>query len=108
MVVTDGHGWLALHARVPPDRALVEILHDELVPRLGKDPRIEYHHSVEDALAGLPHRGTAVLLPAPDFDQVLRTVASGRLLPEKATSFQPKPSLGALMRSLHDESSSPS
>lgn len=109
MLATDGDAWVAIRAQVPPDRALVEILHDELVPRLGHDRRrIEYRHSVEDALAGLPASGTAVLLPAPDFDQVLRTVASGRLLPEKATSFQPKPSLGALMRSLRDESASPS
>lgn len=109
MLATDGEAWLAVHAQVPPGRALVEILHDELVPRLGhRRRRIDYRHSVEEALTGLPARGTAVLLPAPDFDQVLRIVASGRLLPEKATSFQPKPSLGALMRSLRDESVSPS
>ena len=29
-------------------------------------------------------------------------VAAGRLLPEKATSFQPKPSVGVLIRSLSD------
>jgi hypothetical protein len=33
---------------------------------------------------------------------VERIVAADRLLPEKATSFQPKPSLGVLMRSLRD------
>ena len=106
LVATDGKAWLTITADVPPDRALVELLHDELVPRLPRRPRkVEYHHSVEEALAELPARGTAVLLPAPDFDLVLRIVASGRLLPEKATSFQPKPSLGVLMRSLHDERS---
>ena len=41
-------------------------------------------------------------MPAPDFDLVLRIVAAGGLLPEKATSFQPKPSLGVLIRSLRD------
>ena len=30
-------------------------------------------------------------------------VSAHRLLPEKATSFQPKPGVGVLMRSLHDE-----
>ena len=45
----------------------------------------------------------ALLLPAPDFDLVLRIVAADRLLPEKATSFQPKPSIGVLIRSLRDE-----
>ena len=41
-------------------------------------------------------------MPATDFDLVLRIVAGGGLLPEKATSFQPKPSLGVLIRSLRD------
>ena len=42
-------------------------------------------------------------MPAPDYDVVRRILAADRLLPEKATSFQPKPSLGVLMRSLLDE-----
>lgn len=42
----------------------------------------------------------ALLMPAPSFDVVDRIVASDRLLPEKATSFQPKPHLGVLMRVL--------
>ena len=44
-----------------------------------------------------------MLLPAPEVDLVLRIAAADRLLPEKATSFQPKPSLGVLIRSLRDE-----
>ena len=36
------------------------------------------------------------------FEQVLSAALAGRLLPEKATSFQPKPHLGVLMRSLSD------
>ena len=42
-------------------------------------------------------------MPAPDFDLVTRVALAGRLLPEKATSFQPKPSIGVLIRSLRDE-----
>ena len=42
-------------------------------------------------------------MPAIDYDLVRRIVSDQRLLPEKATSFQPKPSLGVLMRSLRDE-----
>ena len=41
-------------------------------------------------------------MPAPEFGDVLRIAASGQLLPEKATSFQPKPSVGVLIRSLRD------
>ena len=64
--------------------------------------RVAYHHTAEAALEAVGG-GLAVLLPAPDFDQVQHTLSRGHLLPEKATSFQPKPSLGVLMRSLRDE-----
>ncbi len=85
-------------------RASVEVLHQQLLPALERPPRrIAYHHSVEDTLANLPAKGAvAVLMPAPDYDLVRRAVTGERLLPEKATSFQPKPSLGVLMRSLRD------
>ena len=76
-----------------------------MIPALPHGPaRIGYHHSVEDTLAQVrPDIGSAVLLPAPDVDLVLRIAGDDRLLPEKATSFQPKPSLGVLIRSLRDE-----
>ena len=69
-----------------------------------RDGTITYHHSVEEALRKVRRdRDTAILMPAPDFDLVHHIVAHDRLLPEKATSFQPKPSTGVLMRSLDDE-----
>jgi hypothetical protein len=81
------------------------VLHDSPVPALPVQPaRITHHHAVDGALTSVGRaRGVAVLLPAPDFDLVLRIVAADRLLPEKATSFQPKPSVGVLIRSLRDE-----
>ncbi len=81
------------------------MLHDQLVPEFPHGPRrIGYHHTVEEALAQVsPDLGVAVLMPAPDVGQVLRIAGRDRLLPEKATSFQPKPSLGVLIRSLRDE-----
>ena len=104
LVATDGRRWAAVGLRLPHRRAVVELVHEQIVPALHQQPsRIGYHHSVEDALAHVsPTIGTAVLLPAPDFDLVLRIVAAGRVLPEKATSFQPKPSVGVLIRSLRD------
>jgi uncharacterized protein (DUF1015 family) len=39
-------------------------------------------------------------MPAPSFEQVRSIAAANRLLPEKATSFQPKPSVGVLIRAL--------
>ena len=88
------------------DRAAVEVLHDELLPgaRRHRPAASGYHHTVDEALGRLrPAPGVAVLMPAPDFDLVVRVAQAGRLLPEKATSFQPKPSIGVLIRSLRDE-----
>ncbi len=102
IVVTDGARWASLRLALAPDRLAVESLHEDLVPALPRAPRrIGHHHSAEGALDhASPGSGVALLLPAPDVDTVLGIVASDRLLPEKATSFQPKPSVGALIRSL--------
>jgi uncharacterized protein (DUF1015 family) len=105
LVATDGSRWATVDLQVPGDRAAVELLHQDVIPALPREPeRVGYHHSVDEALSQLMRTdGVAVLLPAPDFDLVLRIVAAARLLPEKATSFQPKPSVGVLIRSLRDE-----
>ncbi|HWM74052.1 MAG TPA: DUF1015 family protein [Nocardioides sp.] len=104
MVVTDSKRWAVVRLPVTSDHAAVELLHDNLIPALPHGPRrIGYHHTVEDTLAQVtPGIGVAVLLPAPEVDLVLRIAGDDRLLPEKATSFQPKPSLGVLIRSLRD------
>ena len=104
LVVTDHDTWLVVDL-VLDDRVEVEVLHEGLVPSLGHGPRrISYHHTVSDALdhAG-PELGTAVLMPAPTLAQVEKVVNAGRLFPEKATSFQPKPAFGVFIRSWHDE-----
>jgi hypothetical protein len=105
IVVTDGRRWAA--ARVVPeaDRTVVEQVHRDLLPALPRGPYgIAFHHSVDEAVRSLPRRGgVAILLPAPRIEQVRRTVAQARLLPEKATSFQPKPAPGVMVRSLRAE-----
>jgi hypothetical protein len=110
LAATDGREWVVVDLAVPADRAAVELLHRQLVPALPHGPsRIGYHHTVDDALASADPRSTiAVLMPAPAVDLVLQIAEADRLLPEKATSFQPKPSLGVLIRSLRDESAAPS
>jgi uncharacterized protein (DUF1015 family) len=104
LVATDGQAWITLEVAVRPDRAAVEVLHEDLIAGLATAPRsIGHHHSVDEALAAVQGRtSVAVLMPAPDFEQVLSVAAADRLLPEKATSFQPKPSLGVLIRALRD------
>ena len=80
------------------------MLHATVLPSLATPPTsVTYHHRVADALAHVrSRRDVAVLMPAADFDLVHDIVAHDRLLPEKATSFQPKPAFGVLMRSLRD------
>jgi uncharacterized protein (DUF1015 family) len=105
LVITDGREWATLALDLPAGTAAVEVLHSSVLPALETQPNhVEHHHSVDDTLRRLPHTGgVAVLMPAIEFDTVHRIVGGDRLLPEKATSFQPKPSMGVLMRSLLDE-----
>jgi len=101
--VTDGERWALAH--LPAHRGtVVEFVHDVLLPALPRGPRgISHHPDPDDAVAAARRRhGTALLLPPPTFEQVLEAAQAGRLLPEKATSFQPKPHVGVLMRSLSD------
>lgn len=102
LVVTDGHSWATLPVSRVGDRLSVERLHGDVLPHFARQPTsIGYAHSVDDALRAVARRrGLAVLMPAPEFGDVLQVVEHGRLLPEKATSFQPKPSVGVLIRSL--------
>lgn len=104
MVVTDSERWAAIELPEGHDQAAVEVLHDRLVPAFPHGPRrVSYHHTADDALAQVgPDLGVAMLMPAPEVGQVLHIAGHDRLLPEKATSFQPKPSLGVLIRSLRD------
>lgn len=100
LVATDTERWTAIH--VPPGQLPVDHLHDDLVPRLPTSVLVHHHHAVGTTLEHSRPGDVAVLMPALGFDEVHGVLDRGRLLPEKATSFQPKPSLGALMRSLRD------
>lgn len=97
-VATDGQSWLAVDPAIDSDTMLVEWIHRVLIPRLDS-PEISYHHTLEEALKGTCH-GATLVLPAPSFADVVAEVRAGRLLPEKATSFQPKPTVGVIMRTV--------
>jgi uncharacterized protein (DUF1015 family) len=101
--LTDGQRWAIAHL---PARTgtVVEFVHDVLLPALPRGPRgVSHYPDADEAVAAAARRhGTALLLPPPTFEQVLEAAQAGRLLPEKATSFQPKPHLGVVMRSMND------
>jgi hypothetical protein len=105
VVVTDGaEGWAVWRLPPSPGTATVEALHAVLPPLLPRRRRLRYEHSVDAAVtAARETSGIALLLPTPSFDLVHEVVARDRLLPQKATSFSPKPPIGVLMRSLRDE-----
>ncbi|MGA8247221.1 MAG: DUF1015 family protein [Nocardioides sp.] len=104
LVLTDGAGWATVHLQVPAGRAVVQLVDDVLLARLPRRPsKVTYAHSVAHALdQARPGRTVAALLPAVDLDLVVDVASSGGLLPEKATSFQPKPSLGSFIRLLDE------
>lgn len=109
LAATDGRRWAVIGLGIGADEAAVEVLHHRLVPALPHGPAaIAYHHTVDEALGGARSDAIAVLMPAPSVDLVTRVAEADRLLPEKATSFQPKPSLGVLIRSLRDAGPAPS
>ncbi|MDT9592222.1 DUF1015 family protein [Nocardioides zeae] len=103
MVLTDGHqAWAAEIGA--PDVLAVEVLHKIVLPALEIPPVVEYHHAADGALGRLSPtaRGgeerVVALLPAVGYDALVSVLDAGRRLPQKATSFQPKSSLGAIMR----------
>jgi uncharacterized protein (DUF1015 family) len=104
VVLSDGAQWATARLTVPAGTAVVQLFDGLVVPGLGRAPaKVGFAHSATQAMEQvLPGRITAALLPAVDFDVVLSVVRGGGLLPEKATSFQPKPSLGSFIRLLDE------
>lgn len=104
LVLTDGQRWATVRFDVPTGTAMVQLVDHLLLAGLSRRPvRLAFAHSVAQALEqARPGRVTAALLPAVDLDLVFDVVRTGGLLPEKATSFQPKPSLGSFIRLLDE------
>ena len=102
LVLTDGKEWAAVRLEMPAGHAVVQLVEGALLERLPKRPsKITYAHALDRALDEVkPGRVTAALLPAVELDLVFAVVRAGGLLPEKATSFQPKPNLGSFIRLL--------
>lgn len=60
---------------------------------------VSYHHEACDALTcAQTHGGVAVLLRPPDLRAVTAAAAAARRMPQKTTSFGPKPRSGLLLR----------
>ena len=101
IAVTDGSSWVTLRSTDGQDAPNVALLHDVLLPAWGvAEKDISFHHTLGDALALAAPQQAVVELTAPRMDQVLRSAVRGVVLPQKATSFGPKPRVGLLFRML--------
>lgn len=62
---------------------------------------VVYQHSLDALLGGaIPNGGCAVLIRPVGVDEILRTAATGELMPPKSTFFTPKLATGIVMRDL--------
>ena len=103
-LVTDGQEWWRIRtSHLRSTTSAVQDLHELVLPHLPAAPEVHFHHTVEEALQGAGPSSPSVLLPAPEYAHLDEAIRTGGLLPEKATSFQPKPNLGVLMRSVDSE-----
>jgi uncharacterized protein (DUF1015 family) len=101
IAVTDGSDWVTLRSTRGQEAPTVALLHDVLLPAWGVvEVEITFHHALSDALALAGPQQAVVELAAPRMDQVLRSAVQGVVLPQKATSFGPKPRVGLLFRTL--------
>ncbi|WP_165990144.1 DUF1015 family protein [Streptomyces sp. YIM 98790] len=104
----------ALLARtVPADRPPAwrrldaAVLHSTLLRTLWQVPetpsQVEYLHEAEAAVARAEARGGSAVLLRPVSETTVRSLAEhGVPMPQKSTSFGPKPATGLLLRSLYD------
>lgn len=84
----------------PAPELVVSLLHREWLPHWRiRESLVTYVHDVDAAIAqARAGGGLALLMPSPTVDAVFEAAASGNLMPAKATSFQPKPLIGLVMR----------
>jgi uncharacterized protein (DUF1015 family) len=113
-VLTDGEHWwtivpepIAARTVSPPPELIVSLLHREWLPHWSvPESQVSYVHDADEAVAqASAGGGLALLLPSPTVNAVFEAAASGNLMPAKATSFQPKPLIGLVMRHWPDVAS---
>ena len=101
IAITDGTSWVTLQSTEGQITPTVALLHRELLPAWGVPvDEVTFHHALTDAVALAGPTQAAVELVAPKMDQVLQSAVRGVVLPQKATSFGPKPRVGLLFRML--------
>lgn len=99
LLVTNGTSWMiaSLNRSHPLD---ISALHSAIAPIFEEKSRHWlYSHEISEAICiAKKKQGVAFLLRPPSLPQVLKYAATGQLLPEKATSFWPKPLASMVVR----------
>ncbi len=97
VLVHEGRRWAVTwphHPRTDVTTLVEHVLADTSRARTRREP------DTDIAVAAAEHGALTCLLPSPDLDEVLALATGGRLLPYKATAFEPKLPPGALVRPL--------
>jgi uncharacterized protein (DUF1015 family) len=98
ILATDGRTWLSLSRPDDAKGPLVEWVATDLATALPDHAVVTFQHSVDEVLERAGDSTVGLILPAMKYDDIFEILTAGELLPEKATSFQPKPSIGTIMR----------
>ncbi|MCL8026077.1 DUF1015 family protein [Nocardioides bruguierae] len=105
IVATDGRRTLTIRLGAAGEHDLpLQVVHQGLLPQLVDEyVDITHHHAAGPAIAQTRHEdGVALLLAPLTLERVLEITDRDGVLPEKSTSFQPKPNPSILLRRLHD------
>ena len=98
-IIGDGRRWKI--ALLRSDEALdVSAVHTAFAPATEEVNRHwVYRNQISAAIqVAMDRRGVVILLKPPHLSSIFKHISTGRLLPEKATSFWPKPPVSMVMR----------
>lgn len=98
-IMGDGHKWKRV-VLATGNTNDVSNIHEELDFFLeNKKNNLLYRHEVKEAIKTAEQvNGVVILLPSPELSSIYEYISQGKLLPEKATSFWPKPPVSMVVR----------
>jgi hypothetical protein len=95
-VVRRGGTFVATRAR--GERPDVEVLHEELLPRIGGSPSFDAEAERVARAARAGHAALSILMNPLSAEELFRAVQAGGVLPQKSTYFAPKIPSGLVLR----------
>lgn len=98
-IMGDGYKWKRVVLTTGNTINIAKI-HEELDYFIeNKKNKLLYRHEVKEAIKAAEQvNGVVILLPSPELSSIYEYISQGKLLPEKATSFWPKPPVSMVVR----------